>query len=54
MEDQLLVYACEQFERGVYDKALEIFILVYDKGYEQEWILENIYNCYMAGNEDIY
>lgn len=48
---QLLDYACAQFENGVYDAALEAFILAYTKEYEQEWVLENIYNCYMAGNE---
>lgn len=48
---QLLDYACAQFENGAYDAALEAFILAYTKEYEQEWVLENIYNCYMAGNE---
>ena len=48
---QLLDYACGQFENGAYDAALEAFILAYTKEYEQEWVLENIYNCYMAGNE---
>lgn len=48
---QLLDYACMQFENGAYDAALEAFILAYTKEYEQEWVLENIYNCYMAGNE---
>lgn len=48
---ELLDYACVQFENGVYDAALEAFILAYTKGYEREWVLENIYNCYMAGNE---
>lgn len=48
---QLLDYACEQFENGAYDAALEAFILAYEKGYEKEWVLENIYSCYMAGNE---
>lgn len=48
---QLMDYACGQFESGAYDAALEAFILAYSKGYEKEWVLENIYNCYMAGNE---
>lgn len=47
----LLDYACTQFENGVYDAALEAFVLAYAKEYEKEWVLENIYNCYMAGNE---
>lgn len=48
---QLLDYACTQFENGAYDAALEAFILAYTKGYEKEWVLENIYSCYVAGNE---
>lgn len=50
-EKQLLEYAVERFEQGVYDEALEAFVLAYCKGYEREWILENIYTCYMSGNE---
>ncbi len=50
-EKELLDYACFQFEQGVYDAALEAFILVYSKGYEREWIINNIYNCYMTANE---
>lgn len=53
-EDTLLSYACEQFEKEAYDKALEAFILAYQKGYERKWILENIYNCYMIGNEKTF
>lgn len=48
---ELLEYACRQFENGAYDAALEAFILAYSKGYERDWVLENIYNCYMSGNE---
>lgn len=51
---ELLDYACGQFENGVYDVALGAFVLAYAKGYEKEWVLENIYNCYMAGNEEIF
>ena len=52
-ENKLISYACEQFERGGgYDKALEAFILAYQKGYQQSWILETIYNCYMSGNDN--
>lgn len=50
-EQELLAYACEKFQNGIYDEALEVFVLAYYKGYEREWIIENIYNCYMAGNE---
>lgn len=51
-EQELFLYACERFENGEYDKALEAFVLAYSKGYEQELILKNIYDCYMAGNEE--
>lgn len=50
-EKQLLDYAVGRFEQGIYDEALEAFVLAYCKGYEREWILENIYTCYMQGNE---
>lgn len=49
--EALLTYACDKFEAGAYDEALEAFVLSYMKGYEQEWILENIYNCYITANE---
>lgn len=49
---ELLDYACTKFQSGAYDEALEAFVLAYSKGYEQEWILENIYSCYMSGNEE--
>lgn len=48
---EVLSYACGKFEEQKYEEALEGFILAYAKGYERQWILENIYNCYMAGNE---
>lgn len=48
---ELLEYACGQFEGGAYETALRAFVLAYARNYEREWILENIYNCYMAGNE---
>lgn len=47
----LLDYACIQFENGTYDAALEAFILAYANEYEKKWVLENIYNCYVTGNE---
>lgn len=50
-EKQLLEYAIGRFEQGAYDEALEAFVLAYCKGYECEWIIENIYACYMQGNE---
>lgn len=51
LAEELLANACSRFEEGNYSEALENFILAYNEGYEQEWILENIYRCYMAGNE---
>lgn len=48
----LLQYACERFEMKQYDDALDAFILTYNMGYEQEWILQNIYECYMQGNSE--
>lgn len=50
-KNELLDYACEKFECGAYDEALEAFVLAYQKGYECGWVLDNIYNCYMAGND---
>lgn len=49
---ELLDYAVAKFQNGKYEEALEAFILTYSRGYEQEWILENIYNCYMDGNDE--
>lgn len=48
---QLVDYACLRFEEGKYDEALDAFVLAYSKGIEREWILDNIYNCYVVGNE---
>lgn len=50
--EQLLKYACAKFSEEKYDEALEMFVLAYMRGYEQEWIIETIYNCYMAGNDE--
>lgn len=49
---ELLDDACEKFQAGRYDEALEGFVQAYREGYEREWIMENIYNCYMEGNEE--
>lgn len=48
--EEILTYACERFQEEKFDEALEAFVLAYSKGYEQEWILENIYQCYVEGN----
>lgn len=51
---ELLAYACRKFEEQEYEAALEAFILSYSRGYEQEWVIETIYQCYVAGNEAEY
>jgi hypothetical protein len=48
---KLIDYAIQKFQDENYEEALEAFVLAYDRGYEQEWILDNIYSCYMQGNE---
>lgn len=53
-EQELLNYACKKFEAGAYDEALEAFALAYQRGYEREWILKNIYDCYMQGNQQTF
>ena len=45
---ELLAYACRKFEEKEYEAALEAFILSYSRGYEQEWVIETIYQCYVA------
>lgn len=50
-ENKILEQACVKFQEGKYGEALEDFISVYAKGYEKDWILGNIYQCYMEGNE---
>lgn len=50
-KEELLAYACQKFQDGMYEEALEAFVLAYCKGYECEWVLENIYACYVRGNE---
>ena len=50
-EKELLEYACRKFDERNYGEALEAFVLAYGKGIEQDWILENIYSCYMDGND---
>ena len=50
-EEELLASACAKFEQGSYDEALEVFVLLYEKGYEKDWILQTIYQCYVDGNE---
>ncbi len=50
-EDELLEYGIQQFEKEIYEEALEAFVLLHMRGYNQEEILKNIYSCYMEGNE---
>lgn len=50
-EAKLLDYAIDMFQKEKYAEALEAFVLCYTNGYEREWVIETIYSCYMAGNE---
>ncbi len=50
-EDELLEYGIQQFEKEIYEEALEAFVLLHMREYNQEEILKNIYSCYMEGNE---
>lgn len=50
-ENEILEYAYSRFEEGDYGEALEAFVLVYMKGFEQNRILDDIYHCYVDGNE---
>ena len=54
MEDKLLNLAIESFEQQHYDTALELFIVSYEKENNKQWVLDNIYDCYIAGNEDVF
>ena len=51
-ENGILDYACEKFQNGLYEEALEAFVLSYMKGYQREWVLSNIYSCYLNCNEN--
>lgn len=51
-ETDLLEYGCKKFQEEKFDEALEAFVLAYCKGYEREWILDNVYRCYMEGNQE--
>lgn len=53
-ETELLGYACQKFQDEKYDEALEAFVLAFQKGYEKDWVKENIYKCYMSGNEETF
>ena len=44
-ETELLEYACQKFQDEKYDEALEAFVLAFQKGYEKDWVKENIYKC---------
>ena len=49
--EEILAYGIQQFEEKKYDAALDAMVLAFTKGYQREWILANIYSCYMDGNE---
>ena len=48
---ELFQHAYDLFQQQKYDQALEIYVVLYNKGYEKEWIKTNIYSCYVEGNE---
>lgn len=52
--DEVLGLAYIKFEEKKYDQALELFIAVYNAGYEKKAILQNLYNCYISGNEMVF
>lgn len=39
------------FEREAYEEAVELFIQLYEDGYEQETILNFLYDCFVTPNE---
>lgn len=51
MNIELIEYATGKFKQEKYDEALDAFVLAYTKGYQQEWVLKTIYDCYMEGNQ---
>ena len=52
--DEVLELAYIKFEEKKYDQALELFIAVYNAGYEKKAILQNLYDCYISGNETVF
>ena len=48
---ELFQHAYDLFQQQKYDQALEIYVVLYNKGYEKEWIKTNIYSCYVEVNE---
>lgn len=54
MNTEILEIAVEKFEEEKYDQALELLVTAYENNINREWVLDNIYNCYMTGNEEIF
>ena len=52
--DEVLEVAYTKFEEKKYDEALEMFVSIYNAGYDKDTILQNLYNCYVLGNEDTF
>lgn len=54
MEESAMKYeqAIELFEAGKYDAAVTAFVDIYQAGYMQEQILEDLYNCFIQPNEE--
>lgn len=51
---QLIEYACRKLDEEKYDEALDAFVLAYSKGENKQWLLDNIYDCYVSCNEQIF
>lgn len=52
--DEILELAYAKFEEEKYDEALQLFVIVCNEGYEKDTILQNLYNCYVSGNEAVF
>lgn len=50
--EQLYNIALELFESGKYDESIQYFIDTYNRGYEQELILHDLYQCFIIPNEE--
>ena len=54
MNTEILEIAVEKFEEEKYDQALELLVTAYENNINRKWVLDNIYNCYITGNEEIF
>lgn len=44
--------ALELFEQESYEEAVELFIQLYEAGYEKEAIIQILYDCFITPNEE--